>query len=108
LHSARWCNPNQRVDEELPVTATMIDRLAGTLKGALKGYDAGDGLILIGDRHSEGSLRELARTVLVEMRSPTDNMQRAGSIFFELDDGEAVEAATIVYVDMIDAALAER
>lgn len=89
------------------MTATMIDRLAGALKGALNGYDAGDDLILISDRHSEGSLRALARTVLVEMRSPTDDMRRVGALFFELDEGQAAEAASIVYVDMIDAALAE-
>lgn len=89
------------------MTATMIDRLSATLKAGLKGYDAGEDLVLINERQSEGSLRELARTMLVEMRSPTDDMRRAGAVFFELDDGEAAEAAAIVYVDMIDAALTE-
>jgi hypothetical protein len=87
------------------VTATMIDRLSTTLKVALKGYDAGDDLILINERHSEGSLRELARAVLIEMRSPTEDMRRAGAILFELDEEEALRAAGIVYTDMIEAAL---
>lgn len=89
------------------MTATMIDRLSAALKAALKGYDAGADLILINERHSEGSLRELARTVLVEMQSPSHDMRRVGSAFFELDDHSAAEAAAIVYVEMIDAALAE-
>ena len=87
------------------MTATMIDRVSATLKAALKGYDAGADLILINERHSEGSLRELARTVLMEMRSPTDDMRRAGAVFFELGEEEASQAAGIVYTDMIEAAL---
>jgi len=87
------------------MTATMIDRLAKTLKDVLRGYDAGDNLILINERHSEESLREVARAVLVEMRLPTDDIRDAGSVFFELGDSEAAEAAAIVYSDMIDAAL---
>ena len=89
------------------MTATMMDRLFATLKAGLKGYVAGEDLILINERHSESSLRELARAMLIEMRSPTDDMRRAGAVFFELEDREAAEAAAIVYVDMIDAALAE-
>lgn len=90
------------------MTATMIDRLATTLKKTLKGYDAGDGLILVNERHSEGSLRELARTVLVEMRSPTDDMRCAGAVFFELDESAAAQAAGIIYTGMIDNALDDR
>ena len=89
------------------MNATMIDRLSARLKTALKGYDAGADLILIDERHSEGSLRELARTVLGEMRAPTDNMRRAGGAFFELDDRAAAEAAAIVFTEMIEAALTE-
>jgi predicted transcriptional regulator len=99
-------HPADAENDEHLVTATMIDRLAKTLKEALNGYDAGDDLILTNERHSEASIRELARKVLVEIRSPTDDMRRAGAIFFEMDEGEAVQAASIVYVDMIDAALA--
>jgi len=87
------------------VTSTMIDRLAATLKLALGGYDAGDDLILINERHSEDSLRAIARSVLVEMRSPTAGMQRAGAVFFEMDPDEAARAASIVYRDMIESAL---
>lgn len=83
----------------------MIDRLAATLKAALNGYDAGDDLILVNERHSERTLRELAHAVLSEMRSPDDNMRRAGAIYFELDEDQAVQAAGIVYGDMIKAAL---
>jgi hypothetical protein len=83
----------------------MIDRLAAALKLALNGYDAGDDLILVNERHSEGSLRELAYTILSEMRSPTDNMRRAGAVHFELDEDQAVQAAGVVYGDMIEAAL---
>lgn len=87
------------------MTATMIEDLAKTLKAALGGYDAGDGLILVGERHSDESLCDVARTVLTKMRSPTESMRRAGSVYFDLNDAEAAEAASIVYVDMIDAAL---
>ena len=83
----------------------MIDRLAAALKVALKGYDAGDDLILVNERHSESSLRELAYVILSEMRSPTDDMQRAGAVYFELDEDQAAQAAGIVYGDMIEAAL---
>lgn len=89
------------------MNATMIDRLSARLKTGLKGYDAGADLILIDERHSEASLRELARTVLVEMRAPTDNMRRAGGAFFELDNPAAAEAAAIVFAEMIEAALTE-
>jgi hypothetical protein len=86
----------------------MIDRLAITLKIALKGYDAGDDLILIDERHSEASLRELAFAILSEIRSPTDDMRRAGAVYFELDEDRALQAAGIVYGDMIGAALKAR
>jgi len=73
----------------------------------LKVYDPGADLILINECHSEGRLRELIRTMLVETRSPTDHMRSAGAVFFELNDSEAAEAAASVRIDMIDAALAE-
>ena len=85
----------------------MIEDLVKALKDALEGYDAGDGLILVSERHSDESLRNVARTLLTTMRLPTEAMRRAGSVYFDLDETEATEAARIVSVDMVDAALGE-
>lgn len=58
----------------------------------------------IHERHCHGGFRELARTVLDAMQSPTGDMPRARNAFFELEDRAAGEAAPIIYAEMAEAA----
>jgi hypothetical protein len=83
------------------VTDSMIARIALAIKVSLNGYEAGDGMILIGERQSDESFCNIARAVLTAMREPTGSMIDAGNQELGFDD------VTPAWPAMIDAALAE-